>query len=40
MTLLKVQHCEEGQGYIFSRPLVAKQFAALLATGIPEAVLN
>jgi EAL domain-containing protein (putative c-di-GMP-specific phosphodiesterase class I) len=40
MTLLKAQHCEKGQGFFFSRPLVAKRFAALLATEIPEAVFN
>lgn len=40
LAFLKAQHCEEGQGYFFSRPLVAEQFAALLATGIPEAAFN
>ncbi|MHB1677911.1 MAG: EAL domain-containing protein [Sulfuriferula sp.] len=35
LTFLQGQHCEEGQGYLFSRPLAAEQFAALLATGIP-----
>ena len=34
LAFLKAQHCEEGQGYFFSRPLAAEQFAALLATGI------
>jgi diguanylate cyclase (GGDEF)-like protein/PAS domain S-box-containing protein len=40
LAFLKAQRCEEGQGYFFSRPLVAEEFAALLATGIPEAALN
>lgn len=33
---LKAQHCEEGQGYFFSRPLVPDQFARLLETGLPK----
>ena len=36
LAFLKAQNCEEGQGYFFSRPLGAEQFAALLATGIGE----
>jgi diguanylate cyclase (GGDEF)-like protein/PAS domain S-box-containing protein len=31
LAFLQAQHCEEGQGFHFSRPLVADQFAALLA---------
>lgn len=34
LTFLRGQHCEEGQGYIFSRPLGAEQFAELLGMGI------
>jgi len=34
LSFLKAQHCEEGQGYIFSRPLVAEQFAKLLRLGV------
>lgn len=34
LDFLKALQCEEGQGYLFSRPLVAEQFALLLATGI------
>jgi diguanylate cyclase (GGDEF)-like protein/PAS domain S-box-containing protein len=34
LTFLKAQHCEEGQGYFFSRPLIAEQLAALLVMGI------
>jgi diguanylate cyclase (GGDEF)-like protein/PAS domain S-box-containing protein len=36
LAFLKSQHCVEGQGYIFSRPLDAGQYAELLATGIPR----
>jgi diguanylate cyclase (GGDEF)-like protein/PAS domain S-box-containing protein len=31
LAFLKARHCEEGQGYFFSKPLLAEQFAALLA---------
>jgi diguanylate cyclase (GGDEF)-like protein/PAS domain S-box-containing protein len=31
---LKAQRCAEGQGYLFSRPLAAPQFAQLLLVGI------
>ncbi|MGV8991908.1 MAG: putative bifunctional diguanylate cyclase/phosphodiesterase [Thiobacillus sp.] len=34
LAFLKSRHCAEGQGYFFSRPLDAEQFAELLATGI------
>lgn len=34
VTFLKAQHCAEGQGYFFSRPLGAAQFTALLARGL------
>ena len=30
--------CDEGQGYYFSRPIVAQQFAKLLETGISATV--
>ena len=36
LAFLKAQNCEEGQGYFFSRPLSAEQFAGLLATGIAD----
>jgi EAL domain-containing protein (putative c-di-GMP-specific phosphodiesterase class I) len=32
LTFLKAQRCGEGQGYYFSRPLVADQFVALMDT--------
>jgi EAL domain-containing protein (putative c-di-GMP-specific phosphodiesterase class I) len=38
LAFLTAQHCEEGQGYFFSRPLIAEQFAALLVTGISRNV--
>ena len=34
LDFLKAQHCDEGQGYFFSRPLTAEQFAKLLVTGL------
>jgi EAL domain-containing protein (putative c-di-GMP-specific phosphodiesterase class I) len=33
LAFLKARHCEEGQGYFFSKPLPAEHFAALLADG-------
>jgi EAL domain-containing protein (putative c-di-GMP-specific phosphodiesterase class I) len=38
LAFLTAQHCEEGQGYFFSRPLIAEQFAALLVAGISRNV--
>ena len=37
---LQDQHCAEGQGYLFSRPLIAAQFARLLRMGVSETILN
>jgi diguanylate cyclase len=34
LSFLKAQECDEAQGYYFSRPVVAQQFAELLRTGI------
>ena len=34
LAFLQTQDCEEGQGYHFSKALCAKEFAALLATGL------
>jgi diguanylate cyclase (GGDEF)-like protein/PAS domain S-box-containing protein len=36
LAFLKALHCDQGQGYLFSPPLAADQFAALAATGIPR----
>ena len=33
---LRAQQCDEAQGYYFSRPVSAEDFAALLRTGIHE----
>ena len=40
LAFLQAHGCEEGQGYYFSRPVAALQFAKLLESGIPAAVLN
>jgi diguanylate cyclase len=37
---LQRRHCEEGQGYLFSKPLPVAQFAALLQNGVREAVVR
>jgi diguanylate cyclase (GGDEF)-like protein len=36
LAFLRAQQCDEVQGYYFSRPVPAEQFARLLRTGIPE----
>jgi diguanylate cyclase (GGDEF)-like protein/PAS domain S-box-containing protein len=37
---LQTQRCQEGQGYLFSRPVAAAQFAELLEMGIREGVVH
>jgi diguanylate cyclase len=37
---LQTQFCAEGQGYLFSPPLAAEQFAHLVQTGITEIVAH
>jgi len=37
LDFLRSHHCEQGQGYYFSRPVPAEQFAEVLRSGIPEA---
>jgi diguanylate cyclase (GGDEF)-like protein/PAS domain S-box-containing protein len=37
---LLAQSCEEGQGYLFSRPVAAAAFASLLLLGIAELVVH
>jgi diguanylate cyclase (GGDEF)-like protein len=37
LEFLRARRCDEAQGYYFSRPVPAEQFAKLLKTGIPEA---
>jgi diguanylate cyclase (GGDEF)-like protein/PAS domain S-box-containing protein len=39
LTFLRAHHCDEAQGYYFSRPVPPEQFARLLEIGFPEAVL-
>lgn len=39
LAFLQAHHCMEGQGYLFSRPLAAAQFADLLRVGITESVV-
>jgi EAL domain-containing protein (putative c-di-GMP-specific phosphodiesterase class I) len=34
LAFLQAHGCDEGQGYYFSRPLVAQQFAKLLEAGL------
>ena len=38
LKFLQAHGCDEGQGYYFSRPMVAQQFAKLLETGISATV--
>jgi diguanylate cyclase (GGDEF)-like protein/PAS domain S-box-containing protein len=39
LEFLQAHQCEEAQGYYFSRPVAAQQFAELLKTWIPEAAV-
>ncbi len=38
LTFLQAHHCDEAQGYYFSRPVPPQQFAQLLKTGLREMV--
>jgi EAL domain-containing protein (putative c-di-GMP-specific phosphodiesterase class I) len=40
LAFLQAHQCDEAQGYYFSRPVAAEQFAKLLETGIPETILT
>jgi diguanylate cyclase (GGDEF)-like protein/PAS domain S-box-containing protein len=40
LSFLQAHECDEAQGYYFSRPVPADQFAQLLETGIPETALH
>ena len=37
---LREHHCDEGQGYYFSPPVIAEQFARLPRTAVREIVLH
>jgi EAL domain-containing protein (putative c-di-GMP-specific phosphodiesterase class I) len=37
---LQSQHCAEGQGYLFSRPVAAEQFPHLLEVGLRGTVVH
>jgi diguanylate cyclase (GGDEF)-like protein/PAS domain S-box-containing protein len=39
LSFLQARQCDEAQGYYFSRPVLPKQFAMLLKTGIPESAV-
>jgi diguanylate cyclase (GGDEF)-like protein len=36
LEFLRAQHCDDAQGYYFSRPVAPKQFVELLKRGIPD----
>jgi len=40
LAFLQSRGCDEGQGYYFSHPVVAEQFAKMLETGMSTTVLN
>ncbi len=40
LAFLQSHGCDEGQGYYFSRPVIAQQFARLLETGVAASVVN
>jgi EAL domain-containing protein (putative c-di-GMP-specific phosphodiesterase class I) len=40
LAFLQTQQCEEGQGYLFSQPIAALQFAQLLQSGVRESVVH
>ena len=37
LDFLQTHHCDEAQGYYFSRPIPPDEFARLLGVGIPAA---
>jgi diguanylate cyclase (GGDEF)-like protein/PAS domain S-box-containing protein len=40
LAFLRAHHCAEGQGYLFSQPLAAAQFAHLLQMGLTETIVH
>ena len=40
LAFLRAHHCDEAQGYYFSQPILAHQFARLLKAGLPHPLLE
>jgi diguanylate cyclase (GGDEF)-like protein/PAS domain S-box-containing protein len=40
LAFLQARHCDEAQGYYFSRPVLPEQFARLLESGVREPILS
>ena len=40
LVFLQARHCDEGQGYHFSKPLCAEAFATVLGAGLPGSVAD
>jgi EAL domain-containing protein (putative c-di-GMP-specific phosphodiesterase class I) len=40
LAFLQAHHCDEAQGYFFSRPIAPQEFGKLLKTGVSETVLQ
>lgn len=40
LAFLQARHCDEAQGYYFSRPVLPEQFAKLLESGVREPILS
>jgi diguanylate cyclase (GGDEF)-like protein/PAS domain S-box-containing protein len=40
LAFLQAHHCDEAQGYFFSRPVPPQQFAKLLEAGVSETILH
>jgi EAL domain-containing protein (putative c-di-GMP-specific phosphodiesterase class I) len=40
LAFLQAHHCDEAQGYFFSRPIAPGEFGKLLEAGVSEAVLH
>jgi EAL domain-containing protein (putative c-di-GMP-specific phosphodiesterase class I) len=36
LAFLQAQHCDEAQGYFFSRPVLPQEFAKILKAGVSE----